>query len=149
MKNLLLVSTSLLALACSSTSAAHVPLPPQDVEISSPNVARIYVIDDPVLSRGLHGVRVIENDRPIGELGAGTYLCWERDPGDCLLEIVFEEMEPMDDDNVTDLVDVALEPGEVYYYGLTIDPLWKRPKVRLLDRAEAREMLKHLNPVQH
>jgi hypothetical protein len=147
MKHLGLLSL-VLCVACSSTSSARVPLPPQDVEISSPHVSRIYVLDAPELTEGLHEVRVEADEQPIGVLEKGGYLCWEREPGSCLLTIKFEEMEPPQSKEVTDLVDVDLQAGEVYYYGLTLDPLWHRPKVRILDRSEARGMLEHLAPVQ-
>lgn len=148
MKHLCFVSLSLLSLACSTGKSMHIPLPSQEVEISSRYVARVYILEAPVLSDGLQGVTVEENDLTVGTIQIGNYLCWEREPGDCLIEVTFDQMEPVDGDNVIELVDTTLEPGEVYYYGLTLDPMWKRPKVRLLARDEARALLKNLTPVQ-
>jgi hypothetical protein len=139
----------LLCVACSSTPPARVPLPPQDVEISSPHVSRIYVLDAPELTEGLHEVRVEADEQPVGVLENGSYLCWEREPGSCLIAVKFEEMEPPESSEVTDWVDADLEAGQVYFYGLTLDQVWHRPKVRMLDRSEARAMLAHLTPAQH
>jgi hypothetical protein len=148
MKNSIVLSLCILLAGSCASHHSKVALPPQDVETSSPNVARIYVLDDPKLSRGVHGVRVEADDKLIGVLDAGGYVCWERDPGQCLISVVFEKAAPLDSSDITDVVDVSLEKGDVYYYGLTLDPIWKRPKVRLLDRADAREMLAHLKPAQ-
>jgi hypothetical protein len=148
MKHLICLATSLLSLACATGQSGHIPLPPQDVEVSSPSVARIYILDSPELSQGLHGVSVEENDLVVGSMKSGEYVCWERNPGDCLIEVTFEDMEPMDGDNVIEMVDVSLVPGEVYFYAVTLEPVWKRPEVRLLTHAQARELLKGLKPVQ-
>ena len=148
MKITFLVLSALLLSACASHHAAGVPLPAQDVEISSPHVARIYVLDARELAQGLHRVAVEADDRPIGELEDGTYLCWEREPGACLIALTFDEVGHASNEKIVDTVDATLAPGEVYYYGLTLDPVWKRPKVRLLERAEARALLAKLTPVQ-
>ena len=148
MKPTILVLSALLLSACASHHAAGVPLPPQDVAISSPHVARIYVLDTRELAQGLHRVAVEADDRPIGELEDGMYLCWEREPGECLVSLTFEGVGVAGDEKIVDTVDATLEPGEVYYYGLTLDPVWKRPKVRVLERDEARALLAKLKPAQ-
>jgi len=148
MKHLLFLAILLLSLACSSTKTAYVPLPPQDVELTSIFASRVYVLSAPEISQGLQDVQIVENDLPVGTLEIGNYACWERAPGGCLIEFTFDGMEPVDGGNVTQLLEVTLEPGQVYYYGLTIDPLWKSPKVRLMTRAEARALLAQLTPVQ-
>jgi hypothetical protein len=148
MKHLLPFALGLFSLSCASGMSKHVPLPPQDVELTSLFVSRVYVLEAPEISQGLQEVQVMENDLMVGTLEIGNYACWESTPGNCLIELTFDQMEPVDGGNVTQIVDANLEPGEVYYYGLTIDPLWKSPKVRLMTRAEARALLPQLTPVQ-
>jgi hypothetical protein len=148
MKPAILLLPALILSACASHPPAGVPLPAQDVEISSPHVARIYVLDARELAQGLHRVAVEADDRPIGELTDGTYLCWEREPGACLIEMTFEDVGTASNEKMVDTVDASLEPGEVYYYGLTLDPVWKRPKVHVLERDEARALLAKLKPAQ-
>jgi hypothetical protein len=146
MKKLFALALIVLVSSCASHPPA-VALPPQDVDVSSPHVARIYVLDAPELTKDMHEVRVRADEQPIGALESGDYLCWEREPGACLIEVTFDHIDA-DHDDVVDLVDANLEAGQVYYYGFTLDPVWSRPKVRYLERDEARALLEHLKPVQ-
>ena len=67
--------------ACTSTpSRQSVPRPPQDVEITSSEVTRIYVARASQGRGKLRHVLVFENEREIGVIGPDEYLCWERRP---------------------------------------------------------------------
>ena len=147
MRQLICLPALLVPLGCSSTHKQQVPLPDQTVEVSSPHVARIYVIDTPELAPELCHARVEQIGDSVGEVDSGSYVCWEREPGPCLISIVFDPVDPKSDE-VIDKVDVELEPGETYYYGLSFDRVWRVPKVRLLERFEARALLAHAKPAQ-
>jgi hypothetical protein len=142
MKHLLCLSALVVSLGCASSHGQQVPLPDQSVEVSSPNVARIYVIDTPELAPELSHARVDQDGDTVGDVDSGTYVCWEREPGPCLITVVFDPVDPKGDE-IVDKVDVELEPGETYYYGLSFDRLWRVPKVRMLERDEARKLLTH------
>jgi hypothetical protein len=112
-----------------------VPLPAQDVEVSSPHVARIYVIDTPELAPELSHARIEQDGSAVGEIDSGSFVCWEREPGPCLISIVFDPIEPKGAETV-DRVD------------LTFDRVWGVPKVRMLEHDEARALLAHAVPAQ-
>jgi hypothetical protein len=147
MKHLICLSTLFLALACASAHHQRVPLPAQDVEVSSPHVARIYVIDTPELAPELSHARIEQDGSAVGEIDCGSFVCWEREPGPCLISIVFDPTEPKGPETV-DRVDIDLEAGETYYYGLSFDRVWGVPKVRMLEHDEARALLAHAVPAQ-
>jgi hypothetical protein len=131
--------------ACAADSYQRAPMPPQDVEISSPTVARIYVLRMPQHLGTLRTVAVRDNDMEIGRIARSDYLCWERAPGRSLVTLTYEGKE-IDGGGNQGLIDLQCEAGEVCYYALTIDEAWRKPVVRLLDKEEGKRLVKDMTP---
>jgi len=131
--------------ACSAPSSQFVPMPSQDVEVSSPAVSRIYVLRMPQVQGAFRDLRVKENEHEIGNIGGQSYVCWERPPGRSLVVVTYEGTVFEKDDRES-MIDVQAEAGQAYYYGITVDEAWKKAVVQLLDRDEARKILHELDP---
>lgn len=146
MKNVrspLLVALALSLAACSAPSSQFVPMPSQDVEVSSPSVSRIYVMRMPQVKGAFRDLRVKENEREIGTVGSQSYVCWERPPGRSLVVVTYEGTAFEKDDRES-MIDVQAEAGHAYYYGITVDDAWKKAVVQLLERDEALKILQDL-----
>src|SRR6185369_787116 len=106
--------------ACSAPSSQFVPMPSQDVEVSSPAVSRIYVLRMPQVKGAFRDLRVKENEHEIGNIGGQSYVCWERPPGRSLVVVTYEGTVFEKDDRES-MIDVQAEAGQAYYYGITVD----------------------------
>ena len=129
--------------SCAAGTYQRVPVPSQEVEVSSSSVARIYVLREREAKGFYRTARVEDNGREIGRIGNDGYLCWEREPGRVLLAI---EVEPVDGVGkpVEVLADVQCEAGRVHYYAISVDSAWSEPRVQAMDAAAARELLSEL-----
>jgi len=139
-----LIPVALLALlaSCSGGAYQRVPFPPQDVEVSSPTVARVYVLRMKQPRGAFRTVLVEDNDREIGRIESDNYLCWERPAERTLLTFLFEggALEGKSEG----LFDLECEAGQTYYLGLRMERAWNKPAVRLLDRDEARSLIEDM-----
>lgn len=136
----------LLALAsCAAGTYQRAAIPPQDVEVSSSSVSRIYLLRMGEAKGYYRTVRVEDGDHEIGRIGNEHFLCWERTPGRTLVTLEIEPVE-LAGKRTSDLfIDADCEPGKAYYYAISVDAAWDRPRVRQLEAAEARELLKELS----
>ena len=135
----------LLALAsCAAGTYQRAPIPPQDVEVSSSSVSRIYLLRMREAKGFYRSVRVEDNEREIGRIGNDSFLCWERPPARALLTLEVEPVELAGGKSSELFVDVQCEPGKAYYYAISVDAAWNRPRVRQLEATEARELLEGL-----
>ena len=140
MKPQLLVAGLVFCLAsCAADSYQRMPAPRMDVEVSSPEVARIYVLRLQQMRGAVRGVRIVENGDVVGRIGSDSFLCWERKPGSSVLEVFYEG--PILDGESQTVVDVTCDAGQVFYLGITIDAAWNKPVARMLTKAEARSLL--------
>ena len=125
MKNLvcLLVLATLAALSsCRGPSSQHAPLPAQNVVVTSPDLARIYCVrEEEVGSTGLRtaAISVSDNERAIGALNAGTFLCWERKGGRTLGRAFYHALDPSLG-NLDGIGDLDCPAGSAYYYNITV-----------------------------
>ncbi len=140
---LLAFAACLAVAACTGPSSQFVPMPSQDVEVSSPAVSRIYVMRMPQVKGTFRDLRVKENERDIGSIGSQSYVCWERPPGRSLVVVTYEGTMFEKDDRES-MIDVQAEAGHAYYYGITVDDAWKKAVVQLLEKDEALQILKDL-----
>jgi hypothetical protein len=146
MKNALLSFFFAAALcACASESYQRPPVPSQSVEVTSPDVCRIYILRMPSVKGLIRGLRASENDHEVGRIGRDKYLCWERKPGRSVVVLTYSGTAFASQDRES-MIDVEGAPGQTYYYGITIDEAWTKALVRLLSRDEAREVLSELEP---
>lgn len=127
---LLFAALALLAAGCRGTGSYQArPLPPQDVEVSRPDLTRIYVMRDGQLRGRVRAVRVEDSDREIGALDQDEFLCWERAPGRTLLSFVYEGGR-IDGGDLEGLYSLDATPGSVYYLTVHIDRLADDPELR-------------------
>ncbi len=137
------------AVGCASTRQ-FVPLPDQQTSIQNADQGRIYVLRPERLLGTAARMQVRDGDRPIGDLGTHSYLCWERAPGKTT---VFLDFHTMDDFTIAMPEELDVQRGQVYYLraGLLsmnpvstdtnlLDRLWR------LDDAEGKLMLQKCNP---
>lgn len=141
-QSLLLAAT---LVACASDSYQRVPMPSQDVELSSPSMCRIYVLRMPQMKGAIREMRIQEDENEIGYIGSDSYVCWERSPGRSLVVLTYEGTILSKDDRQS-MIDVQAQAGEVHYYGVTIDDTWSKPVVTRLERDDALAALKGQEP---
>ena len=153
-----LASTVLLAAllgACATASYQKPPLPPQNVEVSRPDVARVYLMREGQLRGKVRGVRVEEGDHEIGALDQNDFLCWERAPGRSLIAVKFESglMEGGDHEA---LFKLDAEAGRAYYLVVHVDrhsdkpelsPRAGQPEIEAVAADEGRALVKARRPV--
>lgn len=115
-KLLLAVLLAVAASSCAAlTSEQLVPRPSQEVALSGPEVCRLYIARAAQTRGALRPVRVIEDEREIGVIRAGDYLCWERQPGQRILRLIFEGR-TIDSGAVETVVASDGVAGEVLYF---------------------------------
>ncbi len=114
-----LLAGTALAVACASHSEQLVPLPSQTVELSRPDLCRIYVFRSSQLMGVVRSMRIFDQGREIGTLTGGEYLCWERPAGRILLTAVYEGPE-IDRGELEDLYDLTAEAGSVHYLAVSL-----------------------------
>jgi len=143
-----------LAAACASGSKQLVDLPSQEVELTRPDLCRIYVLRSSQLMGAVRTMRVFDQDQEIGTLGTDEYLCWERPAGRTLVRALYEGPE-IDRGDQDDLYDLQAEAGTVVYLSVSLltetEPLVSgggrgSPKLKRLSREEGRDLVKHGSP---
>ena len=142
------------AAACSATSEQRVPLPSQDVELTRPELCRIYVFRSPQVMGTVRTLRVFDADTEIGCLAGDEYLCWERPAGRTLLRAVYEGPR-IDRGEQEDVYDFTAVAGTVLHFvvGLRTESEHtaygkKRgsPLLQPVDATQGKEMLKGAKP---
>jgi hypothetical protein len=153
---LVLAATALVS-ACGAPSQQLVPLPPQDVELSRPELCRIYVIRSSQPMGAVREMRVFDGDTEIGSVGSGEYVCWERTPGRTLLRALYEGP-TIDRGDQDDMVDLQAEAGTVHYFTVELEKTSdmsslgeKRgsPQLVAMSRERGRELLAGSGPAGH
>jgi hypothetical protein len=132
----------LLAAACRAPSAQYVPLPKQDVTVTSKDVTRIYFVRDETSGLRQSEIRVLDGSTEIGLLTTGTYLCWERPGGRTLTKAYYQAIDPLLG-NIEGLYDMDCQAGRVYYFNVIIEREQGQPKIKPLGEREGRELVAH------
>ena len=141
----LVCALATLCAACAASSYQRIPVPRQDVEVTSPAVSRLYVLRLPEAKGYYRNVGVDEDMTEIGRIGNDEYLCWERPPGRTLLTLTIEPVELAGGKPTQVFVDAKCEPGRAYYYAISVSAAWSKPEVRELEPTEARSLLAGLS----
>ncbi len=146
---------AVLASACRSSSFQNPPLPPQELQVSRPELARIYVTRDAQLRGSIRSIRVLDGESEIGLMGSNEFLCWERPPGRTLLSFVYEGP-AIDGGHFEGLFSLDAEAGRTYYLGVHLerksdDPELRsragHPEVSLLSLEEGQAIIRQRSPV--
>jgi hypothetical protein len=122
MKNLLLPILLACLAACHAPASQKAPLPPQDVLVTSPELARIYCVrEEEAGSTGLrtNSIVILDGEREIGELNSTSFLCWERKGGRTLGHGVYQAIDPSLG-NLEGIADFDCPAGSAYYYNVTV-----------------------------
>jgi len=102
---LVVMGASLMFIFGCASARQYVSLPDQSKRLENPDKARIYVIRPGVFGSAIHMV-VNDYDRPIGETGPKSFLCWEREPGEAKIYSTSEN---------TSEIAFDVKAGEVHY----------------------------------
>jgi len=144
LRPLLLLLAALAALpSCKGPASQHVPLPAQDVLVTSPDLARIYCVrEEEVGSTGLRtaAIEVHDGDRLIGELNSGTFLCWERKGGRTLGRGFYKAVDPALG-NLDGIGDLDCPAGNAYYYNVTVRRVDGKPVFTALKSEAGRALV--------
>jgi hypothetical protein len=137
--NLLSCFSVVFLLGCAS-ARQFVPMPDQTKNVEDPTKGRIYVIR-PSAFGGAVGMNIADSGNPIGSSGPGTYLCWEREPGDVIVSSTSEN---------TSRVAIPLRSQSVYYILQHIRMgMWiARTDLELITEEQARIELKRCKPAK-
>ena len=129
----IVVGLLVLLCGCSTTTKQFVPLPDQSKGIDNPQLGRIYVMR-PSDFANLMTIRVDDGSKTIGHIGAQSYLCWEREPGDT---------EIRGHAGNTVVLTLTVNKGESYYIWqyASMGRFRGQNNLRLLDTAEGKAML--------
>ena len=143
MKHLACLLVLALFAACRGPARQNMDLPAQDVVVTSPDLARIYCVrDEEVGSTGLRtaAIEVLDNDRPIGQLNAGTFLCWERKGGRTLGRAFYKALDPSLG-NLDGIGDLDCPAGSAYYYNVTVRRSDGKPVFEKLEPEKGRALV--------
>ncbi len=136
--------TLLLVAACAAPPSQHVPLPSQDVTVTRPDLARVYVVRSNWQFQA-RPIRVLEQEQEIGTLGQGTYLCWERPGGRLLGRVFYDAIDP-GRGNLEGIADFNCPAGGAYYFDVYVGQEDGKPEVRQLDAAEGKKLVAERKP---
>jgi hypothetical protein len=133
---------------CAASSHQKVPLPPQDVTVTRPDLARIYFVrEDPnILHKG--GIVVLDGEKEIGTLTNGTYLCWERGGGRTLGRAFYGGADPSKG-HVDGVVDLDCPAGSAYYFKVMVDREGGKPVIVPLAPGEGQRLVAERSPANN
>src|SRR5262245_21876750 len=112
--------------ACATASYQTRPMPPQNVEVSRPEVARVYLMREGQMRGKVRSVRVEDGDTDIGALDQNEFLCWERAPGRTLITVNYEGG-PFEGGQALESLDA--EAGHAYYLVVHLDRHSDKPEL--------------------
>lgn len=134
----------LLPVGCSSTPQQRVPFPPQDVTVTRDDLTRIYLIREGWVGLGDSEVKVLDEDKEIGEVSSETFLCWERSPGRTLGRVFYNSGPARG--KKEGVADFDCAAGRAYYYKVTVAREDGKPEVKPLDPDEGRKLVATRRP---
>jgi hypothetical protein len=151
---LALLACAALAAACAASSKQLVPMPPQDVELSHPELCRVYVFRSSQVMGSPRTLQVFDGETEIGKLAGDEYLCWERPAGRSLQRVYYDGPRLTAGER-EQLLDLQAAPGSVHYFGISLRRTSEQkahggtigsPRLESLSADEGRELLKQTKP---
>ena len=82
---LLLVSITIMYVVSGCASTRSFTLVDYCSKPVNPTMARMVAYRESAFGGGAVAVRVFDNDQPVGDIGPGGRLCWDRYPGESLI----------------------------------------------------------------
>lgn len=137
----------LLLAACTSEGGQRMPLPRQDVVVSSPDVTRIYFVRDERPGLQPRPVRILDGEREVGELTTDNFLCWERPGGRTLGHARYDAVDLARARGAIDgLGDLDCAAGRAYYFNVTVDYEQGKPSIHPLDPEDGKKLVASRKP---
>ncbi len=130
---------------CGATSSQRVPFPAQDVTVTRSDLTRIYFLREEREGVQRNAIVVSDEDREIGDLTSGTYLCWERPAGRTVGRAFYKAFDP-GRGKVEGIADLNCHAGQAYYFNVTVSREDGKPSVHLLDAEEGRRLVAERKP---
>jgi len=136
----------------SESTQQFVAVPNQKVPVENMEKGRIYVLRTEQLGFSLTRMKVFDGEQEIGDLGADSFLCWERDPGKTTLYV---DTYTRNGTIINMPEELEVKGGKVYYFYTSasgkekiflkdgyqpMDRFWR------LDNTEGERLLKGCNP---
>ena len=103
---------------------------------------RIYIGRRDQAAGSWRNVRVYDNDREIGVLSDGEYLCWDRPVGQGAAHVIFDGLEG----GVEGFCELPAEAGGTVYIGVSIDADKRKPTAVRVTEEEGRAALAKRKP---
>jgi hypothetical protein len=129
-----------LAAACTTPTAQYVPLPAQDVSVTSKDVARIYFVREETAGLRQSEIKILDGSTEIGLLSTSTYLCWERAPGRTLAQAHYLSVDP-GVGKIEGLLDLDCAAGSVQYFNVIVQRETLTPKITRLSTEEGKKLV--------
>ena len=128
----MLFVVALSVVGCATTSQL-VPAANKAVDISTTDMARIYVVRPAFVGTAIK-FGITENGKQMGTLAYDSYLCWDRESGHVVLRAKSENRSEIEFD---------AEAGKTYYIHahVRMGMIMARVKLELLDNAEGKRAL--------
>lgn len=130
--------------ACASSSHQKVPMPEQTTAVRADST-RVYVGRRDQVAGSWRNVRVFDNDREVGVLHEGEYLCWDRPAAQGVGRFIYEGL-GFDQDAVEGFCELPAVAGGTVYLGITVERDTRHPTVVRVDEAEGRAALAKRKP---
>lgn len=132
------ISILLITICSCAPTKQFVSIPDQSKEVENYEMGRIYVLRPTSFGSAI-SMTVTENNIAIGRTGPKGYLCWEREPGETIVDSQAEN-------NAT--INVDVQKGSVTYILQSVQMgfLTARNKLKLLTEEEGKNKLKKCKP---
>ena len=125
------------SVACRTASFQSVPGPAETLDETK---CRVYVGRSSQFWGKVREIEVVDRGTMIGTLGTNGYLCWDREPGENPIQILYHG--PILDDGVLEgLLPFNGEAGGVYYYAVHLRKSDRKPQIELLSAKDGMAMV--------
>ncbi|MFT5049418.1 MAG: hypothetical protein ACI8QZ_000811 [Chlamydiales bacterium] len=125
------------SVACRTASYQSVPGPAATLDESK---CRVYICRSSQLWGKIRQIEVIDRGTMIGSLGTEGYLCWDREPGENPIQVLYHG--PILDEGVLEgLLAFNGEAGGVYYYAVHLRESDRKPQMELLSAEDGMAMM--------
>lgn len=131
--------------ACSTTSVQEADRPNLSVDLEDSTMARVYFLRKPQVYGSKMTVSAYADALKIGTIAKGSYLCWEQEPGEIVIRVVFERR-TMDGGPTESFIGLEAEPGRAYYCVVDLEWQGGKPKVEWMDPERARKLMDDQEP---
>lgn len=124
--------------ACKADSYQNVPNPPK---VLAEGMCRIYIARPHQVVGAVREIEFVDGGTVIGAIGRNGFLCWDREPGQSPIQVLFHGA-VLDDGVVESILEFDGEAGGVYFYAVSLQKADRKPLIELLDDRAGVELVK-------